>query len=379
MNIIIVLYIIMEPNYTFLSDDEGQFRFRLSGLNVSIANALRRIVLTEIPVTVIHTETYQDNKCNIQINTSRFHNEIIKQRISSIPIHTTDINQLPNNFTLEVDMVNDTDNVLYVTTEHFKIKNNKTDGYMSAEETREIFPANPMTKSFIDFVRLRPKISDTIPGEQLKLSAQFSVDIAKTSGMYAVVCKCAYINTMDQDKINQKVNEMEQRLIGDGISKEEIEFQKKNYMYLDAQRQFIPDSFDFTIQSIGIYENVAIMKLACKVLQRKFQELIEAIDGDSMSILNSEVTIDHCYDIVLANEDYTVGTVIEYLLHENYYHGDGILTYCGFKKMHPHDTQSIVRIAFKQNAGKDECRNCMRLVCSEAKEVFQKIEKMFVV
>ena len=121
------------------------------------------------------------------------------------------------------------------------------------------------------------------------------------------------------------------------------------------------------------------MKLACKVLQRKFQKMIDMIDGDSLTILNSEVTIKHCYDIMLANEDYTLGTVLEYLLHKTYYEGDGILTYCGFKKMHPHDTESVVRIAFKQNAGKDECRNCMRYVCSEAKDMFQKIEKMFIV
>ena len=43
----------------------------------------------------------------------------------------------------------------------------------------------------------------------------------------------------------------------------------------------------------------------------------------------SENTIENCYDIILENEDYTMGKVIEYILYEK---REEIASYCGFKK-----------------------------------------------
>jgi len=367
----------INPKFKLLSNEDDIYRFTLSGVNVSYANAVRRIMLTEIPVNVIHTETYQDNQCNIEVNTTRFHNEIIKQRLSSIPIHRTDLTILPDEYILEVDIINDTDNIMYVTTEQFKIKNKQSGKYITQDAVREIFPPCKKTNSYIDFVRLRSRISDTIPGEHIKLTAEFSINIAKTNSMYAVVGKCSYMNTLDNVKISQKLSELEQKLTTQEVSKEEIEFQKKNYEYLDAHRNFIPDSFDFVVQSIGVYENVDIVRMACKILVKKFQSLIDDIDADNVRILNSEVTIEYCYDVVLDGEDYTIGTILNYLIYEKYYKKDKVLSYCGFKKMHPHDKESILRMGFVQNSDKTECKKCFRYACSEIKEVFEKMGKLF--
>ncbi len=115
----------MNPNISKISADDDLYKFTLSGVGVSIANALRRTILNDIPNTVIYTETYQDNQCYIEKNTTRLHNEIIKQRISCIPVHIKETDVLPGNYTLELDMQNDTDNLIFVTTEYFKIKNKK--------------------------------------------------------------------------------------------------------------------------------------------------------------------------------------------------------------------------------------------------------------
>ena len=69
---------------------------------MSFANALRRIILSEIPINVIRTETEEVNQCKITTNTGRLHNEIIKQRLSCIPIHLTDLDLLPEKYELEV-------------------------------------------------------------------------------------------------------------------------------------------------------------------------------------------------------------------------------------------------------------------------------------
>ena len=77
----------MDPKISDLSQDDNYLQFKLSGVNVSIANALRRIILSEIPTVVFRTSPHEQNLVNIEINTSRMNNELIKQRLSCIPIH----------------------------------------------------------------------------------------------------------------------------------------------------------------------------------------------------------------------------------------------------------------------------------------------------
>jgi DNA-directed RNA polymerase II subunit RPB3 len=361
----------MNPGFKLLEDSEV-YRFQLSGINVSLANSIRRVILSEIPCIVFHTETYEDNKCTIEINTSRLHNEIIKQRLSCIPIHETDLEVLTDKYILEVDVKNETDNIIYVTTEDFRVKNKANGNYLTKEVVRKLFPPNIKTNRYIDFVRLKPKITATIPGEHLKLSCEFSVSQAKANNMYNVVSKCAYSNTPDLEKIDKVWSEMEKKLQSEQLSIEEIEFQKKNFYLLDAQRIFVDDSFDFIVESIGVYENKALPKKACAILQNKFVDMITAIDGDIIPIHMSETTMDYCYDIVLENEDYTMGKVIEYILYERFYQGEKTLSFCGFKKMHPHNADSIIRIAFVDTADKTMVRDYLRKACVDAQAFYKK-------
>ena len=66
---------------------DGVLYFTLSKLNVSIANSLRRVILSDIPTLAFKTFPDKDNQANITTNTSRFNNEILKQRLACIPIH----------------------------------------------------------------------------------------------------------------------------------------------------------------------------------------------------------------------------------------------------------------------------------------------------
>jgi len=284
---------------------------------------------------------------------------------------------LPDKYILEVNVVNDTDNVIYVTTEDFKIRNKTNNNYLTNNETRSIFPPNNKTQSFIDFVRLRPKIGDYIQGEQLSLTCEFSISSAGVSSMFNVVSICTYGNTPDLPRIEDGWAKQEDQLVANEVSREEIDFQKRNFYILDSQRIFIPDSFDFTIQTIGIFENKEIVYKACIILHNKFVDIIESIQSDTIPITTGSTTIDNCFDIVLENEDYTVGKVIEYILYEKYYKEQKTLTYCGFKKFHPHNTESIIRIAFIDPVDKTVVRDYFQTVCVEAGNIFKTLSTHF--
>jgi len=368
----------MNPEITKVAEENNKYHFTIKGINVSLANAIRRTIISDIRTTIIYTETNKDNQCNITTNTSRLHNEILKQRLSCIPIHEPDITVLPGNYILEIDVKNDTDNIVYVTTEHFKIKNKTSGKYVTENEQRRIFPPNPKTNYYIDFARLRPKVGDTIPGEQIKLTADFKTGTAKDNGMYNVVSKCSYGNTLDAVKISEFWEQHEAKMRSDqGVTDKDIEFEKKNFYLLDAQRMFVPDSFDFVIETIGIYENKDIIKKALKVLVMKCIEFMNGLDSDTIPIHPSETTIDNCYDVVLENEDYTMGKVLEYILYEKYYVKEKSLSFCGFKKFHPHNQDSVIRMAFVNNGDKKQVHQNLRVAAQEASNVFSQIHKMF--
>jgi DNA-directed RNA polymerase subunit L len=358
------------------NEEEDVYRFTLSGVNVSIANALRRTVLTDIPTLTMNTEPYDSNQCVIEVNTTRLHNEILKHRLSCIPIHMDDLSQLPGNYRLVLDIQNESESMIIVTTEHFRIQNKANGNFLTETEMRRIFPPHSITNMFIDFARLRPRIGD-IPGEHLKLTAEFSVNSAKDNSMFNVVSKCSYGNTIDGSAARDVWDAQEAKLRSDGESEEEIDFQKRNFYILDAHRHFVEDSFDFVIQTIGVFENRVILKKACEILIGKFTKMAQDLDSDMVPILHSETTMDHSYDVILEGEDYTIGKVLEYILYEKYYVGDKSLSYCGFKKFHPHSPDSTLRLAFQESADKRTTSGYVRDACAQAVDVFQKIYKMF--
>jgi DNA-directed RNA polymerase subunit L/DNA-directed RNA polymerase alpha subunit len=367
----------MNPVISNISEEGDVYKFTLAGLNVSIANAIRRTILSEIPVVCFHTETFDTNQCDIQINTTRLHNEILKHRLSCIPVHIQELDILPGKYILELDMQNNTDNIIIVTTEHFKIRNKENGNYLTESETRKIFPPNNKTNYFIDFARLRPKISDNIVGERIKLTAEFSVHNAKDNSMYNVVSKCSYGNTADLTKAKLIWDEHEDSLRAEQMTPDEIDIKKKNFYILDANRHYVENSFDFVIQTVGVYDNKDIVKKACIILKKKLTDMIQSIDSNTIPITISESTIDFCYDIVLENEDYTLGKVLEYFLYEKYYARDKIFTFCGFKKFHPHNSDSIIRVAYKENADKRMVAQHLRIACAESIDIYDKIGKMF--
>lgn len=339
----------MDPKVTEVSDETNKLTFRLYDSNVSLANSLRRIILSEIPTIVFKTFPHEKNKANIEINTSRFNNEIVKQRLSCLPIHITDIDFNYTDHSIEIDKKNTTDTIQFVTTNDIKIKNISNDTYLSDTEVKKIFPPNNITGQYIDIVRLRPALSKTLAGEHLKLSCSFSVGTAKENSSYNVASTCCYKASQDIAQMTGIWSEKEKQYKAEKKSKEEIAYIKEDWLLLDAKRIILPDSFEFTIESVGVFTARSIVEKACQIMINKLEKFAKDISEKNDMILPSENTIDNCYDITLVGEDYTLGKVIEYLIYAMYYETTGaakVVTYCGFIKPHPHIDKSIIRVAF---------------------------------
>ena len=368
----------MEPIIKINSEEKNTLSFTMTNINYSLANSLRRIVLSEIPTLVFGTFPHSESKVNITINTTRLNNEIIKQRIGCIPIHITDVDFPYKEYVVEVDKKNDTDTIQLLTTEDFKVKNISTDKYLSAAAVKEIFPPDPLTGGYIPITRLRPKLSENIDGEHIQFVANLDIGTAKQDGMYNIVSTCAYGNTMDLVKATDVWNDTKKELVKSGMSEEDIEFEKKDWFLLDAKRITLPNSFDFVVESVGVFSNFSIIYKSCDIMIYKCKKFIDMIEKGDVSIEVSEnTTISNEYTITLKNEDYTLGNVIVYFLYEKYYSGDKSLSFVGFRVPHPHIPNGVIRLAFEAATDTATVSQYLTFAAESVITTFTNIQKKF--
>jgi DNA-directed RNA polymerase subunit L len=363
----------MDPNISKISEANGILTFTLSNINVSIANGLRRIV-SEIPVVIFRTTPHERNDAIFEANTTRMNNELLKQRLSCIPIHA-DTDFPRDEYLLVVDKQNKTSTVEYVSTADFTVVDVKTN-QVDKQLTAKLFPPNPLTGDYPELVRLLPRVSENIEGERIHLKCKFAIGSAKENSSFNVASSCVYSNTIDPIKIKTAWAEKKTEL-AKTLDAAEIAFIENDWHLLDAKRHFLPDSFDFMIETVGPLTNMAIINKAAKLMIEKLVRLQDTVQGEPNSIIVSETTIPNSFDIILKGEDYTLGKVIEYILYELHY--DKTLNYCGFRKAHPHIDESIIRLGFKNPTDKVSVVSYIVNAATEGIRVFDKIGKVFAI
>jgi DNA-directed RNA polymerase subunit L len=410
---------------TYNNNKEEQLTFTLENCNVSIANAIRRIVLSDINTYVFKTFPHAENRANFTVNTTRLHNELLKQRLGCIPIHHVHtIEGFQNdykNYVVEVDVKNESDTIRYVTTEDFKVKRakniEKSGGshddddvvyeYLPESTVRKIFPPDSVSGEYIEFARLLPKLSSNVPcGEALAFTCTIEISNAKFDGMYNVAHTCAYNCTPDEKEI-EKQWKVKEKGLREGFESgsasahasgstltEQLASAKKNWELLEAQRIFVKDSFDFVIETVGVYTNAQLVTKSCDIMIKKCEKLLADMEHSSSSEsggteskigikniiepANEITTMKNAFCINLIGEDYTLGKAIEFLLFSNYYDKpDGIVSFCGFKKPHPHALDSFIIVAFKEEIDFSRVQEHVSKVVSECISIFKSLFESF--
>jgi len=330
--------------------DGPLMKFRLSEVDKSYANALRRTMLGNIPILV-----FKPADCTIEVNTSRFTNEIISSRLSAVPIHDKNIT---HSYNISLSHKNTGTRSMYVTTEEFKVTK---DG--KEVPSSHIFRPDPISKQYIDFIRLRENLSNG--GEEIVLSAKSSVGTANECGNYNCVGTCAYSFTHDPEAA-------EQAFMGSGKDRHDFDC-------LESKRYTKPNSFDFILESIGIHTNREILLFASIIIR----EQLKYLETSTMNVEPSLTTMENCFDVRITgsynhgglliemNGDYTIGKLIEYQLYTKF----ADLTYVSFLKEHPHSPFGTLRLAFK-DATPEKIREEIILACqacSRNLELFSKL------
>ena len=56
-----------------------------------------------------------------------------------------------------------------------------------------------------------------------------------------------------------------------------------------------------------MHTNYELLDIACKILINRFNAVGTLIERDELEVKTSENTMSNCFDIILENEDYTIG------------------------------------------------------------------------
>jgi len=311
----------MFKNYNYESKSE-KHSFDINNIDLSIANSIRRIILTEIPVVGFYGE--DEPSIDIITNTGPLHNEFMKHRIGLIPINVSeDITEIykDDDYKFELNVINDTSTTINITTANFT--GTYKDKDLTINELKKLFPPNHITKNNILITRLRA-------GEELHLIARAIKRTAKTNASFSPVSLSNFYFIEDKKEADKKDN------------------------ILDKQRSYVkniygdPTLLKFEIESVNSLSYLYLFSTAISILINKLKLLITNIEANEIMIEpipNNPFSV----NFHIENEDDSLGNVIQSLIHNKYIrqsnkHKGINCSYVGYICPHPLKQLMIVRL-----------------------------------
>ena len=135
--------------------------FHVDNLSHAFLNALRRLIISDIPTIAFRTEYGRESDIVVHKNTSSLHNEFLTHRISLVPIHY-DSSKIENfekdKYEFFIEVTNKSTKPMDVTTEHIQIRDLSQEPHvlLSKDQCQKFFPPNRITGDYILLNRLKP-------------------------------------------------------------------------------------------------------------------------------------------------------------------------------------------------------------------------------
>jgi DNA-directed RNA polymerase subunit L/DNA-directed RNA polymerase alpha subunit len=335
--------------------------FRLKNINVTVANTIRRVILSRTQSVGFRTEPYEKSDVEIEINTTPLVNEMIAHRIGMIPVVADPETFDPAAYEFHLDMENDTKERMDVRTSDFKVY--KRSANLTEKPTEipasEFFAPDPITGDTILITRLRPQWNPTVKNERLKLKAKATIGTGKENSRFNPCTQVSYEYTPNPDPAHIEAVFIEwlrtnKKVMDDAsVSQEKRQELRREFETMEIQRCYLrnekgePNDFTFHLESVGVQSIPTIVThglQACQALVAPYVDLLASLPtnlvfqpGDSRF---------PSVDAVFQDEDHTLGNLLETYIVEN--HIDGSQTpniqYVGYKVPHPLRPEMFIRL-----------------------------------
>ena len=208
-------------------------------------------------------------------------------------------------------------------------------------------------------------LNDEIPGEHFKCTAKMSISTASVLGCYNVAHTCSFVYEKDIVQQNAVWNSIKNTIVEKDDTPETEALKKKNWMLGEGTKIVKPNIYNFQLDTVGVFTNLQIIRKALDILIGMFKKYMEKND---YIITNPNTIIENGYDIQI-EDDYTAGYILQHILYQHFYENEKILSFVGFKKFHPHDSYSIIRLAFN---GADSNEETARSLIKRSSEIIVK-------
>lgn len=322
----------MFSNFTRSLPKNNRYEFDITGVDLSIVNSIRRIILADIPVVGFDGEI--DPSLTIHANNGPLHNEFMLHRFGLIPIHmspdeTDMFEQDSYVFTLKVH--NTTNITQNVTTADFTVT--KDGQPLPEKEVARLFPADEYTGDRILITRLRPDEMLSVEGQAVKKTARHHAG-------FSPVSLCTFQFVADPIESANATNVLDK----------ERAFMKNDYGD--------PVKIHFEIESETALTARYLFSKAIEILANKVHKTMEHIKNENSEFIKFERIAIGPSDVSLGaqitflGEDDTLGNFLQSTMH-NYYireahpaMHDNKVTYVGYYCPHPLDHTMIMRVNF---------------------------------
>jgi len=369
----------------FRGKEQLNATFRLKNTTVTIANTLRRAILTMTPSVGFRTEPYEQSDVVITVNTTPLVNEMISHRVGMIPICISDIASFnPELFEFVLDVKNDTKEVIDVRAGDFQVFMKNPENPLDAPtqlNTKDYFPPDPITGDTVLITRLRPQWNPTAPKEQLTLKAKASLSTGTENIRWSPVAQASYEYTKDTDpehievmfrkwlSINKKIDDVA------AAPQELVETYRREYNTMEIQRCYLKDergnAYDFTffVESVGVQPIPMIVENALSAVTGLVSKYIDVdtVVPENMRLLQADTRYP-AIDIYFQNETHTLGNLLETYIVDN--HIDGAATppvnYVAYKVPHPLRPEMFVRIGVAEDTDVEAQKNIALTVIAAA-------------
>jgi len=386
--------------------------FELANVHFSTANAIRRLILSSVKTVGFRTEPYEKCDVNIKINDTPLHNQFTAHRIAMIPINVPN----PDKFNVDdyvffMDITNNTNENRKITTEDFQIRQISTNKLLSRDEVKRFFPPDPITGNYILLTKLRAKyfvpsktLNSDVVAEMVKdfnqpvdepvrlfFEAKASISNGAENGHYCPVSCACYINTVDPERardglrvyIDNHNNSMKlQKLtpLTPEILTRRFELtERAKFYYVNDKDE--PNVFTFKIESVCVIPPLIIFHRAIDILIEKINTFISNIISKNENIItiNQSKQLNNGYEIIVKNEDDTLGNIIQShlcMMYADYSLSkeQRKLKFIGYKKPHPLEHHIIFVIQGNTDKIDEIISDIIKPGCNEIIKMLNKIQ-----
>ena len=374
--------------------------FTLSGTSTTVANTLRRCILVDTRSVGFRADltNVADPGVVVRKNTSVIFNEMLAHRITLIPANFPLDEFDPSQFQCVLTVKNDKKEAIsssairHVSASDFRVLKKQEDG--SFEDVglpiaKAVFPSDPITGDTSLIVSLRPQWNTEQPAEEIDLTAFPIVGRGRDNMGFSPVSQCSFGNTLDTNPVRQEEFFKDWLLAFKKVSDPStvnpdiMATYRREWGNMAIQRCFLvdekgePNSFDFTVESVGIRPVRAIIAEGIQAaidLVTPYADREKSLEDLGITVKSPDSRMIGL-DLHFADQEHTLGNLLQLFLTEKLA-PDSPIVFAGYKVPHPLHKSMMIRIGFRDGFTGDKevvARDLIAASAESARTIFKEL------